>query len=131
VVAKGPTHVERLTAQARDQVQSLPEAARPVIAVSVETLHSLDDKIAVLDSEIARRAEEDDDARRLKTIPGIGPVTAAAITCLPPTLTTPRLPPFRAERDQVSDSPPIPRGRLGDGRHDQLGNFQMALPGEN
>jgi transposase len=46
VVAKGPTHVERLIAQARDQVQSLPEAARPVIAV--ETLNSLDDKIAVL-----------------------------------------------------------------------------------
>jgi transposase len=84
VVAKGPTHVERLIAQARDEVQSLPEAARPVIAVLVETLHSLDDKIGVLDAEIARRAEEDDDARRLKTIPGIGPVTAAAITALAP-----------------------------------------------
>jgi transposase len=65
-------------------VQSLPEAARPVIAVLVGTLLSLDDKIAVLDDEIARRAEEDDDVRRLKTIPGIGPVTAAAITALAP-----------------------------------------------
>ena len=56
-------------------MQSLPEAARSVIAMLVETLHSLDEKIAVLNAEIARRAEEDDDARRLKTIPGIGPVT--------------------------------------------------------
>jgi transposase len=40
----------------------------------------LDEKIAVLDVEISRRAEEDEDARRLKTIPGIGPVTAAAIS---------------------------------------------------
>jgi transposase len=77
VVAKGPTHVGRLIAQAQDQVQSLPEAARPVIAVLMATLHSLDDKIAVLDAEIARRAEEDDDARRLKTIPGIGPAQMA------------------------------------------------------
>jgi transposase len=42
----------------------------------IEVLHSLDEKIALLDGEISRRAEEDEDARRLKTIPGIGPVTA-------------------------------------------------------
>jgi transposase len=36
----------------------------------------------VLDVEISRRAEEDEDARRLKTIPGIGPITAAAISAL-------------------------------------------------
>jgi transposase len=38
----------------------------------------------MLDVEIARRAEEDEDACRLKTIPGIGPVTAAAISALAP-----------------------------------------------
>ena len=37
--------------------------------------------------EIARRAEEDEDARRLMTIPGIGPVTAAAIALAPPAQT--------------------------------------------
>ena len=41
-------------------------------------------KIALLDGEISRRAEEDEDARRLQTIPGIGPVTAAAISALAP-----------------------------------------------
>ena len=35
--------------------------------------HLLDEKLAVLDAEIARRAEEDEDPRRLTTIPGIGP----------------------------------------------------------
>ena len=29
----------------------------------------------------------------------------------------------------MSDSPPVPRARPGDGRHDQLGNFQTALLG--
>jgi transposase len=36
----------------------------------IEALRSLDEKIVVLDVEILRRAEEDEDARRLKTIPG-------------------------------------------------------------
>src|SRR5215471_17263409 len=38
-------------------------------------------------------------------------------------------PSFWAERDWVIDSPPIPRARPGDGRHDQLGSFQTALLG--
>jgi hypothetical protein len=38
-------------------------------------------------------------------------------------------PSFRAKRHWVIDSPPIPRARLGDRRHDQLGNFQTALLG--
>ena len=41
----------------------------------------------MLDVEISPRAEEDEDARRLKTIPGIGPVTAAAISAAPPAQT--------------------------------------------
>lgn len=84
VVAKGPAHVERLIAQAADQSHPLPEVMRPVLGVLIETLHLLDEKVTVLDAEIARRAEEDEDARRLKTIPGIGPVTAAAISALAP-----------------------------------------------
>ena len=57
---------------------------RPIFGVLIEALHSLDEKIAVLDVEISRRAEEDEDARRLKTSPGIGPITAAAISALAP-----------------------------------------------
>ena len=46
------------------KVGIIDACTRPVIAVLVETPHSLDDKIAVLDAEIARRAEEDEEARR-------------------------------------------------------------------
>jgi transposase len=84
VVAKGPTHVGRLIALATDQSHSLPEEMRPVLDVLIETLHLLDDKVAVLDAEMSHRAEADEDARRLKTVPGIGPVTAAAISALAP-----------------------------------------------
>ena len=84
VVAKGPAHVGRLVAQVEDYAPSLPQAVRPILGVLIEALHSLDEKIAVLDAEVSRRSEEDEDARRLKTIPGIGPVTAAAISALAP-----------------------------------------------
>ncbi|WP_352916871.1 transposase [Mesorhizobium sp. M1348] len=37
-----------------------------------------------LDKEIARRAREDAIARRLTTIPGVGPITATAMAALAP-----------------------------------------------
>lgn len=84
VAAKGPAHVGRLVAQIKDYARSLPETVGPIFDVLIEALRSLNEKIVVLDAEISRRAEEDEDARRLKTIPGIGPVTAAAISALAP-----------------------------------------------
>ena len=50
----------------------------------VQMLRTLAEQIVVLDAEIARRAKEDPVARRLLTVPGIGPVTAAAIVALAP-----------------------------------------------
>ena len=67
-IAKGPAHVGRLIAQAEDYTRSLPHFVRPMFDALIEVLHSLDEKIALLDGEISRRAEEDEDARRLKTI---------------------------------------------------------------
>ena len=47
-------------------------------------LEDLNDRIGDLDKEIARRAREDATARRLMTIPGVGPITATAIAALAP-----------------------------------------------
>jgi transposase len=73
VVPTGPAHVGRLLAEAEDYARSLPQAVRPILGVLIEALHALDENIAVLDVEISRRAEEDEDARRLKTIPVLAP----------------------------------------------------------
>src|SRR3954447_14481427 len=70
------------------------QAARGILAVLVEELRSLDERVAVLDREIARHATENSVARRLMTIPGIGAVTAAALTALAPPAET-----FRRGRD--------------------------------
>jgi transposase len=50
----------------------------------IETLRGLDEQIARLDHEIAQRAKENEAARRLMTIPGVGPVTAVALAALAP-----------------------------------------------
>jgi transposase len=88
VVPKGTAHVATLIGQIEDPNCSLPESARAIFRVLVTSLTSLDESIAVLDREISRRSKEDAVARRLMTIPGVGPITATAITALAPPIET-------------------------------------------
>ncbi len=83
VAPKGPSHIARL-AELLDDETAVPAAARPVLEAMLEMLAELDRRIAMLDREIARRAREDETARRLMTIPGIGPITATALAALAP-----------------------------------------------
>jgi transposase len=94
VAPKGVCYVERLIERIEDPTSDLPEAARITLKVLVQTLRGLDEQIAVLDSEIGRRAKEEPVARRLMTIPGVGPITAAALVALAPAPET-----FRRGRD--------------------------------
>jgi transposase len=84
IVAQGPSHVTRLVWHVEDSKSNLPDAARMALAILVDTLRSLDQRIQKLDVEIARRAREDEEARRLVTIPGVGPITATALIALAP-----------------------------------------------
>jgi transposase len=83
VAPKGPSHIVKL-AELLENEAAVPAAARPVLAAMLEMLAELDRRIALLDREIARRAREDETARRLMTIPGIGPITATALAALAP-----------------------------------------------
>jgi transposase len=94
IVAKGPQHSVRLMELAGDPETGLPEAARQILLVLVENLGALDDRVAQMDREIGRRAKEDPDAGRLMTIPGVGPITATALTALAPAAET-----FKRGRD--------------------------------
>ncbi len=82
VAPQGVCYVERLMRRVDDPAEDLPEAARTILKVLAEMLRVLDEQIVVLDAEIGRRAKEDPVARRLMTIPGVGPATAAAIVAL-------------------------------------------------
>ena len=94
VVPQGPAHVAKLAAYLEDPASGLPEEVRSILLVLVHTIADLEAKISLLDKEIARRAREDDVARRLMTIPGVGPITATAIAALAPPAAT-----FRKGRD--------------------------------
>jgi Transposase IS116/IS110/IS902 family len=63
-------------------------------AVARRAFTTLEAQIHELDGEINRRSKEDPVARRLMTIPGVGPITATAITALVPAAES-----FRVGRD--------------------------------
>jgi transposase len=94
IAPQGPFHVERLIAHIEDPGSDLPQAARTCLAVLVGALRHLQEQTAALDAEIAARAKADDVARRLMTVPGIGPLIATAIEALAPPVET-----FRSGRD--------------------------------
>lgn len=71
-----------------EMASSLPEAALSMFKVMVDQLYRLDAQISELDREIERRAKSDEAARRLMTIPGIGPIAATAILALAPPIET-------------------------------------------
>jgi transposase len=94
VVAKGLGHVAELIAYAQNPKNELLQEVRSVLDVLIASLKGLDEKIDLLDHKLAERAREDQVVQRLMSIPGIGPITAAAIAALaPPTRS------FRRGRD--------------------------------
>jgi transposase len=82
-VPQGSSHVGKLIADVEDPRSALPKEAR-IPCLALVTLHSLIDKVQELDQEIAGRARRDDVARRLMTLPGIGPIVATALEALAP-----------------------------------------------
>jgi transposase len=84
VFPQGITHVATLVALVEDLKSSLPESVRIILKLLVDTFTALDGQIAKLDAEINRRSKTDPTARRLMTIPGIGPIVSTAITALVP-----------------------------------------------
>ena len=84
----------RLVDLVRDPASDLPTEARTVLEVVVQTLQLMQARIAVLDSEISRRAKSNALAKRLMTIPGVGAVVATALVALAPAPET-----FRRGRD--------------------------------
>lgn len=73
VVPQGAANASKLIAIVDDPESRLPADAIPTLKVLVAALARLEAEIAKLDAEIARRAQENEVARRLMTVPGIGP----------------------------------------------------------
>jgi len=57
----------------------VPDCVRLALAPLVRQIDALDEAIEAIDKELEASAKADETARRLMTIPGIGPVTATAL----------------------------------------------------
>jgi transposase len=111
----GPAHVGRLAAIIDGDDGVLPVAVRDLARLLLDQIAGLAEKIAGLDAELRRRVTTDETARRLTTIPGVGAVTAAAITTFAPPAET-----FSKGRDFAAWIGLTPRQHSSGGK-DRLG----------
>lgn len=104
VVPQGASNASKLIAIIDDPESGLPTEATATLQVLIGNLAQLEAQIAELDARIARCARENEVARRLMTVPGIGPLIATAIATLAP-------PPeaFRKARDFAAWLGLVPR----------------------
>ncbi|EFO28714.1 transposase for insertion sequence element [Roseibium sp. TrichSKD4] len=80
IAASGMASIARLTAILRDnQDDCLPNAARAALLEMAEQIEKLTDRINALDTKIVAGVKADEAARRLTTIPGVGPIIAATV----------------------------------------------------
>ena len=90
----GIVNIERLRSELELAADRLPDA---VVALShdlLEQIAGLKIRITALDSKIHALTRQDDTSRRLMTIPGVGPICAAAVHAFAPPMET-----FRNGRD--------------------------------
>jgi transposase len=78
VVPQGMSKLEELVALVEED-GAFPEQARGVFAGLLEQRRATAERIEALEAEIVAHARGDDTARRLATVPGIGPITASLI----------------------------------------------------
>jgi transposase len=104
VAATGPAHLKGLQAAVEDPAAALPEVARAMAKLLLEQIAALSAKIAELEKQVRAGADADATARRLMTMPGVGPITAMAVAVFAPPMEE-----FRRGRDFAAWLGLVPR----------------------
>ena len=104
VAPQGPAHIDRLASALQDPGSGLPGSVRELGALLFDRIEDLDAKIDGLRRELRARACQDEEAGRLMTIPGIGPITATAVQAFAPPMES-----FRRGRDFAAWLGLVPR----------------------
>jgi transposase len=105
VAQRGIQKVEELIAVIADETDGrIPSSARSALRALAAELAAIDLRITTIETEIVARARTDSVARRLATIPGIGPIIASRITAMVP---DPSI--FRSGRDFAAWIGLVPR----------------------
>jgi transposase len=125
IAALGPRHARELAEliEACDEIISVEVCE--VLAPLVAQLRHLDEAIAWLDCSIAKLAQKDETARRLISIPGFGPITAAAMAA-----SIQDAPSFAGPREFAAFLGPTPKqnssgGKQKLGRISKMGNRNL------
>ncbi len=79
IAAQGPKNARELAALITTGEECLPPLVREALTPLVRQLECLDEEITRADDRMRATAKSNEVARRLMSIPGIGPVTASAI----------------------------------------------------
>ena len=94
VARRGSVGLARLRVAVREAESGLPEAVRELGEVLLEQISRLNEQVQELERRIEASVRDDEEARRLMSIPGIGPITASAIRAFAPPMEN-----FRRGRD--------------------------------
>ena len=104
VAPRGKAHVGRLAAALDEAPSALPGPVHELGGLLLERIDDLSAKIDDLERQLRKQARRDQNARRLMTVPGIGPVTAMAIQAFAPPMES-----FRCGRDFAAWLGLVPR----------------------
>ena len=111
IAPQGPAHPARLKDALEQSGSELPEA---VIEIGMELLshiEALEVRINGLSARLRAEARRDETARRLMTIPGVGPVCAVALAALAPPVSS-----FSKGRDFAARIGLVPRQNSSGGK---------------
>ena len=88
VAPKGPASLKLLENALADETSGLPSPVQEMGTIYLEQIARLTEVVERLAAELEAASKTDAALRRLRTIPGIGPVTAGAIAAFAPDLDT-------------------------------------------
>lgn len=112
ITGTGTAKIERLANDLRvGAVEGMPSAVRDTILAIYEDIEALDTRIAGFERELALLSKQEDDTRRLLTIPGIGPITASTIKAYVPDPTM-----FKSSRQFASWLGLVPKAHNSGGK---------------
>lgn len=94
IAPKAATSIKRLKKVLDDPENGLPQVVTDIGSVYIDQIATLSEQIGKLERQVRIEAARDDNARRLQTMPGIGPITAMAVSAFAPPMEI-----FRRGRD--------------------------------
>lgn len=120
IVPQGIGHQGRLEEILDDRNSELPDLVREVGRALLKQIEGKNDAIVRMDQKMRHLAGQSDSARRLQTIPGVGPVTALAVEAFAPSLQA-----FRCGRDFAAWLGLVPKQHSFGGKQ-RLGRMSKA-----